>query len=209
MSVAITAQAPVESFASSATASPQADQGTGATTEKGLVDFFAKAHLDAGLTEGATNSVAQSGAMIGKLREFIDKAHQSDAKNHATRIRQREAAAQADTDLATLDTLGSLSSLGSLSQLNPLGQSGSLGQLASLNQFAPVGGLHPGPASAPGPGLPGLGSPGVASPSRLSAMADKMTNDLMDSAIYNMWTQVVVHSTTSLTKNMMTLLKGQ
>jgi hypothetical protein len=206
MSVAITAQAPVESFASSATASPQADQGTGATTEKGLVDFFAKAHLDAGLTEGATNSVAQSGAMIGKLREFIDKAQQSDAKNHATRIKQREAAAQANIDLATMDTLGSL---GSLSQFNPLGQSGSLGQLASLNQFAPVGGLHPGPASAPGPGLPGLGSPDVASPGRLSAMADKMTNDLMDSAIYNMWTQVVVHSTTSLTKNMMTLLKGQ
>jgi hypothetical protein len=206
MSVAITAQAPVESFASSATASPQADQGTGATTEKGLVDFFAKAHLDAGLTEGATNAVASSGAMIGKLREFIDKAHQSDAKNHATRVRQREAAAQADIDLATMDTLGPLGSLGSLGSL---GQSGSLGQLASLNQFAPVGGLHPGPASAPGPGLPGLGSPGVASPSRLSAMADKMTNDLMDSAIYNMWTQVVVHSTTSLTKNMMTLLKGQ
>jgi hypothetical protein len=40
-------------------------------------------------------------------------------------------------------------------------------------------------------------------------MADKMTNDLMDSAIYNMWTQVVVHGTTSVTKSVMTLLKGQ
>jgi hypothetical protein len=46
-------------------------------------------------------------------------------------------------------------------------------------------------------------------PGRLSAMADKMTNDLMDSAIYNMWTQVVVHGTTSVTKSVMTLLKGQ
>ena len=50
MSVAITAQVPVESFAtpSPASASPQAAQGTGATTEQGLVDFFAKARLDAG-----------------------------------------------------------------------------------------------------------------------------------------------------------------
>jgi hypothetical protein len=206
MSVAITAQVPVESFAtpSPATASPQAGQGTGATTEQGLVDFFAKARLDAGngQTAEATNSVASSGDMLGKLREFIDKAHQVDAKNQATRVKQRAAAAQAKTDLATLDTLGSLG------QFNPLGQSGSVGQFTSLNRFASVG-RHPGPASASlGPG-PGLASPGVASPGRLSAMADKMTNDLMDSAIYNMWTQVVVHGTTSVTKSVMTLLKGQ
>jgi hypothetical protein len=206
MSVAITAQVPVESFAtpSPATASPQAGQGTGATTEQGLVDFFAKARLDAGngQTAEATNSVASSGDMLGKLREFIDKAHQVDAKNQATRVKQRAAAAQAKTDLATLDTLGSLG------QFNPLGQSGSVGQFTSLNRFASVG-RHPGPASASlGPG-PGLASPGVASPGRLSAMADKMTNDLMDSAIYNMWTQVVVHGTTQVTKSVMTLLKGQ
>jgi len=205
MSVAITAQVPVESFAtpSPATASPQAGQGTGATTEQGLVDFFAKARLDAGNGRAAeaTNSVASSGDMLGKLREFIDKAHQVDAKNQATRVKQRAAAAQAKTDLATLDTLGSLG------QFNPLGQSGSVG-FTSLNRFASVG-RHPGPASAPlGPG-PGLASPGVASPGRLSAMADKMTNDLMDSAIHHMWTQVVVHGTTSVTKSVMTLLKGQ
>jgi hypothetical protein len=206
MSVAITAQVPVESFAtpSPASASPQAGQGTGATTEQGLVDFFAKARLDAGngQTAEATNSVASSGDMLGKLREFIDKAHQVDAKNQATRVKQRAAAAQAKTDLATLDTLGSLG------QFNPLGQSGSVGQFTSLNRFASVG-RHPGPASASlGPG-PGLEGPDVASPGRLSAMADKMTNDLMDSAIYNMWTQVVVHGTTSVTKSVMTLLKGQ
>ena len=196
MSVAITAQVPVESFAtpSPATASPQAGQGTGATTEQGLVDFFAKA-------AEATNSAASSGDMLGKVREFIDKAHQVDAKNQATRVKQRAAAAQAKTDLATLDTLGSLG------QFNPLGQSGSVG-FTSLNRFASVG-RHPGPASASlGPG-PGLASPGVASPGRLSAMADKMTNDLMDSAIHHMWTQVVVHGTTSVTKSVMTLLKGQ
>ena len=201
MSVAITAQVPVESFAtpSPATASPQAGQGTGATTEQGLVDFFAKARLDAGngQTAEATNSVASSGDMLGKLREFIDKAHQVDAKNQATRVKQRAAAAQAKTDLATLDTLGSLG------QFNPLGQSGSVGQFTSLNRFASVG-RHPGPASASlGPG------PGLASPGRLSAMADKMTNEVMDSAIHHMWTQVVVHGTTSVTKSVMTLLKGQ
>ena len=201
MSVAITAQVPVESFAtpSPATASPQAGQGTGATTEQGLVDFFAKARLDAGngQTAEATNSVASSGDMLGKMREFIDKAHQVDAKNQATRVKQRAAAAQAKTDLATLDTLGSLG------QFNPLGQSGSFGQLASFNQFTSVG-LPPGPASAslgPGPGLEGKG--------RVTAMVDKMTNDLMDSAIHHMWTQVVVHGTTSVTKSVMTLLKGQ
>jgi hypothetical protein len=200
MSVAITAQVPVESFAtpSPATASPQAGQGTGATTEQGLVDFFAKARLDAGngQTAEATNSVASSGDMLGKLREFIDKAHQVDAKNQATRVKQRAAAAQAKTDLATLDTLGSL------------GQSGSVGQFTSLNRFASVG-RHPGPALASLRPGPGLASPGVTSPGRLSAMADKMTNDLMDSAIHHMWTQVVVHGTTSVTKSVMTLLKGQ
>ena len=202
MSVAITAQVPVAA-SSPETASPQAAQGTGATSEQGLVDFFAKARLDAGngQTAEATNSVASSGDMLGKLREFIDKAHQVDAKNQATRVKQRAAAAQAKTDLATLDTLGSLG------QFNPLGQSGSVG-FTSLNRFASVG-RHPGPASASlGPG-PGLASPGVASPGRLSAMADKMTNDLMDSAIHHMWTQVVVHGTTSVTKSVMTLLKGQ
>ena len=123
MSVAITAQVPVESFAtpSPASASPRAGQGTGATTEQGLVDFFAKARLDAGNGQTAEpiNSVASGGDMLGKLREFIDKAHQVDAKNHATRVKQRAAAAQASIDLATLDTLGSLS------QFRSLGQSGS------------------------------------------------------------------------------------
>ena len=90
MSVAITAQVPVESFAtpSPATASPQAGQGTGATTEQGLVDFFAKARLDAGngQTAEATNSVASSGDMLGKLREFIDKAHHGRAVTQVGRF---------------------------------------------------------------------------------------------------------------------------
>ena len=208
MSVAITAQPPVAA-SSPPTASPQAAQGTGtgtgATSEQGLVDFFAKTRVDVanGNLQEATKSVASSGEMLGKLREFVEKANQSDAANRATRAKQRVAAAEAKTELATLDTLGSLSNLNSLSQFNPIGQSGSFGQLASLNQFSSVG-LPPGPASASlgrGPGLEGKG--------RLSAMADKMTNDLADTAIHRMWTQVVAHATSSVTKNVMSLLKGQ
>lgn len=208
MSVAITAQAPVAA-SSPPTASPEAAPGTGATSEKGLVDFFAKTRADVanGNLQEATNSVASSGEMIGKLREFIEKANQSDAANRATRAKQRVAAAEAKTELASLDTLGSLSNLNSLSQFSPMGQTGSFGQLASLNQFTPVG-LPPGPASGSlGPGSPGL--PGMQMKGRLSAMADKMTNDLMDSAIHQMWTRVVIHGTNSVTKNVMTLLKGQ
>jgi hypothetical protein len=204
MSVAITAQPPVAA-SSPPTASPQAAQGTGATSEQGLVDFFAKARVDAanGNVAQASNSAASSGEMLGKLREFVEKANQSDATNRATRAKQRVAAAEAKTELASLDTLGSLSKFNSLSQFNPIGQSGSFGQLASLNQFTSVG-LPPGPASGslgPGPGLEMKG--------RVSAMADKMTNDLMDSAIHQMWTRVVIHGTNSVTKNVMTLLKGQ
>jgi hypothetical protein len=204
MSVAITAQPPVASLPP--TASPQAAEGagTGTTSEQGLVDFFAQARVDAanGNLAQATNSVASSGEMLGKLREFIEKAHQSDSTNKATRAKQR-AAAEAKVELASLDTLGSLSKFNSLSQFNPISQSGSFGQLASLNQFTSVG-LPPGPASGslgPSPGLEGKG--------RVSAMADKMTNDLMDSAIHQMWTRVVIHGTNSVTKNVMTLLKGQ
>jgi pyruvate/2-oxoglutarate dehydrogenase complex dihydrolipoamide acyltransferase (E2) component len=201
MSVAITAQAPVAS--SPPNASPQAAQGTGATSEQGLVDFFAKARVDAanGNLQEATNSVASSGEMLGKLREFVEKAHQGDAANKATRARQRAAAAEAKVELASLDTLGSLGKFNSLSLFNPIGQSGSFGQLASLNQYS-SGGLPPGPASEPlGPGLAGKG--------RVSAMADKMTNDLMDSAIHGMWTRVVISGSQSVTKNVMSLLKGQ
>ena len=198
MSVAITAQPPVAA-SSPPTASPQAAQGTGATSEQGLVDFFAKARVDAGNGQmpEATNSVASSGEMLGKLREFVEKAHQSDAQNQAAGARRRAAAAEAETDLASLDTLGSLA------QFNPLGQSGSVGRFASLNQFASTG-LPPGPASAslgPGPGLEGKG--------RALAMLDKIKNDSMDAAIHNMWTQVVGHATKSLTDSVMTLLKGQ
>src|SRR5450432_3296598 len=123
MSVAITAQPPVAA-SSPPTASPQAAQGTGATSEQGLVDFFAKARVDAGNGQmpEATNSVASSGEMLGKLREFVEKAHQSDAQNQAAGARRRAAAAEAETDLASLDTLGSLA------QFSPLGQSGSVGQ---------------------------------------------------------------------------------
>ncbi len=209
MSVAITAQPPVAA-SSPPTASPQAAQGTGigtgATSEQGLVDFFAKTRVDVanGNLQEATNSVASSGEMVGKLREFIEKANQSDAANRATRAKQRVAAAEAKTELATLDTLGSLSNLNSLSQFNPMGQSGSFGQLASLNQFTSVG-LPPGPASETlGPNGPGLQMKG-----RLSAAADKMMNDAMDSAIHQMWTRVVMHGTNSVTKNVMSLLKGQ
>jgi hypothetical protein len=204
MSVAITAQAPVA--ASPPNASPQAAQGPGATSEQGLVDFFAKARVDAAnghLPEAAANSVASSGEMLGKLREFIEKAHQTDTSNKATRAKQRAAAAEAKIELASLDTLGSLGKPNSLTPFNPLGQSGPVGQFGSFNQFSP-GGLPPGPASGslgPGPGLEMKG--------RLPAMADKMTNDLVDSAIQRMWTQVVAHATSSVTKNVMSLLKGQ
>jgi hypothetical protein len=206
MSVAITAQVPVAA-SSPATASPQAGQGqagqgTGATSEQGLVDFFAKARVDAGngQTAAATNSAASSGEMLGKLREFVEKAHQADAKNQATRAERRAAAVAAETDL---DTLGSLGKFDSLAQFNPLGQSGSVGQFASLNGFASTG-LPPGPASASlGPG------PGLESKDRASAMVDKVTNDFMDSEIHSMWTQVVFHAASSLTNSVMTLLKGQ
>jgi hypothetical protein len=208
MSVAITAQAPVAA-SSPPTASPQGAQvagtGAGATSEQGLVDFFAQARVDAanGNVAQASNSAASSGDMLGKLREFVEKANQSDSTNRATRAKQRVAAAEAKMELASLDTLGSLGKSGSLAQFNPIGQSGSFGQLASLNQFTSIG-LPPGPASASFGSGPGLGGKG-----RLSAMADKMTNDLMDSAIHQMWTRVVIHGTNSVTKNVMTLLKGQ
>jgi len=202
MSVAITAQVPVTA-SSPATASPEAGQGTGtgtgATSEQGLVDFFAKARVDAGNGQmpEATNSVASSGEMLGKLREFVEKAHQSDAQNQAAGARRRAAAAEAETDLASLDTLGSLA------QFSPLGQSGSVGQFASHNGFAPAG-LPPGPASASlGPG------PGLESNAPVSAMVAKMRNEVMDSAIQNMWVRVVGHATNSITKNVMSLLKGQ
>ena len=204
MSVAITAQVPVAA-SSPETASPQATQGTGATSEQGLVDFFAKARVDAGNGQiaEATNSAASSGEMLGKLREFIDKAHQADAENRATRAKQRAAAAEANIELASLDTLGPLGKFNSLAQFNPIGHSGSVGQFASYNGFASFG-LPPGPASAslgPGPGLESNAPP--------SLMVDKMTNDIMDSAIQHMWTQVVFHATGSITKSVMTLLKGQ
>ena len=86
MTVAITAQVPAAATTPT-TASPEAAQGTGsgtgATSEQGLVDFFAKARVDVanGNLQEATNSVASSGEMLGKLREFVDKAHRSDAAN--------------------------------------------------------------------------------------------------------------------------------
>jgi hypothetical protein len=211
MSVAITAQAPVAA-SSPPTASPQSAQGTGAgtgaTSEQGLVDFFAQTRADVanGNLQEATKSVASSGEMLGKLREFIDKSNQADVGNRATKAKQRVAAAEAKAELATLDTLGSLSNLNSLSRFGSIGQSGSFGQLASLNQFSSTA-LPPGPASGPfGPG--GLGLPGMEK-GREGAMIDKMTNDFTDSAIHRMWTQVVGHATNSVTKNVMSLLKGQ
>ena len=93
-----------------------------------------------------------------------------DAKNQATRAKQRLAAAEAELDLASLDTLGSLGKLNSF-QFNPIGHSGSFGQLASHDGFGRAG-LPPGPASASlGPG------PGLDMKDRASAMVDKMTND--------------------------------
>lgn len=204
MSVAITAQPPVAA-SSPSTAMPQTAEGAGSTSEKGLVDFFAKTRADVanGNLQEVTNSVASSGEMIGKLREFVEKSHQTDMANKATRAKQRAAAGEANIELASLDTVGSLGKFNSLSQFSPLSQSGSFGQLAALNQFT-AGGLPPGPASA------SLGNgPGLEMKGRLSAMADKMTNDLADSAIHRMWTQVVGHATNSVTKNVMSLLKGQ
>jgi hypothetical protein len=208
MSVAITAQPPVAA-SSPPTASPEAAQGlgsgTGATSEQGLVDSFAKTRLDVanGNLAEATNSMASSGEMVAKLREFVEKSHRADASLKAIRDKRRAAAIEAETDLASLDTLGSLGKFGSPAQFNPLGESGSIGRFASLDQFGSSG-LPPGPASAslgPGPGLEGK--------SRPLAMLDKITNDSMDSAIHNMWTQVVGHATKSLTESVMTLLKGQ
>jgi len=202
MSVAITAQVPVAA-SSPETASPQAAQGTGATSEQGLVDFFAKARVDAGNGQiaEATNSVASSGEMLGKLREFVEKAHRSDAENRATRAKQRAAAAEANIELASLDSLGPLGKFNSLAQFNPIGQSGSV---VSLPPTIVSAGLPPGPASAPhGPGL------GLESNAPVSAVVAKMRNDVMDSAIQNMWVRVVAHAATSVTKSVMTLLKGQ
>jgi hypothetical protein len=198
MSVAITAQVPVAA-SSPETASPQAAQGTGATSEQGLVDFFAKARVDAGngQIEEATNSVASSGEMLGKLREFVEKANQTDAEIRASRAKQRAEAAEANIELASNDTLGPLGKFNSLAQFNPSGHSGSVGQFASA-------GLPPGPASA------SLGrGPGLEIKDRPSAMIDKMTNDFMDAEIHQMWVQVVGHASKSLTDGVMTLLKGQ
>ncbi len=211
MSVAITAQVPVESFAASspATASPQAGQGTGATTEQGLVDFFVKARLDAGngQTAQAVNSASSSGEMLGKLREFIEQTHRVDAENQATRVKRKAAAVQAKAELAALDTFGSVGQFGPAGQFGSPSQSGSVGQFTALNRYAsvqPAVGLHPGPASEPmGRGL-GLGDHG-----RVFAQAQVLINDLQESQIRNMWTQVVMHGSNSLTKNVMTLLKGQ
>jgi len=208
MTVAITAQVPAAA-SSPSTDSLQATQGTvtgpGATSEQGLADFFAKTRADVanGNLQEATNSVASSGEMLGKLREFVEKAHKSDAANKATKAKQRAAAAEANIELASLDTVGSLGNLASLSQFNPIGQSGSFGRFASLNQFTSVD-LPPGPAS----GSLGRG-PGLEMKGRGVAMIDKMTNDMTDSAIQRMWTQVVGHATSSVTKNVMSLLKGQ
>jgi hypothetical protein len=204
MSVAITAQVPAAPTAPEAASPQQVGQSTGPTSEQGLAEFD-KARVDVANSQVAemTNSVASSGEMMGKLREFIDKSYQTDQKNLATRNKQRAAAAEAETDIASLDTLGSLGNVGSLSQFSPLNQTGSFGQLSSFNQFS-HGGLPPGPASASfgsGGGVEGQG--------RLKAMSAKMTNDLMDAAIHRMWTQVVVHGSTSVTKTVMTLLKGQ
>jgi hypothetical protein len=211
MSVAITAQVPVESFTASspATASPQAGQGTGATTEQGLVDFFVKARLDAGngQTAQAVNSAASSGEMLGKLREFIEQTHRGDAENKATRVKRKAAAVQAKAELAALDTFGSVGQFGPAGQFGSPSQSGSVGQSTALNRYAsvqPAVGLHPGPASEPmGRGL-GLGDHG-----RVFAQSQVLINDLQESTIRNMWTQVVMHGSKKLTENVMTLLKGQ
>ena len=167
MSVAITAQVPVESFAASspATASPQAGQGTGATTEQGLVDFFVKARLDAGngQTAQAVNSAASSGEMLGKLREFIEQTHRVDAENQATRVKQKAAAVQAKTELAALDTFGSVGQFGPAANLAPSASLARSVSLPSLNRYAsvqPAVGLHPGPASESLGRGPGLGDQG-------------------------------------------------
>jgi hypothetical protein len=209
MSVAIAAQVPVDSLAASspASASPQAGQGTGATTEQGLVDFFVKARLDAGngQTPQAVNSAASSGDMLGKLREFVEQTHRVDAENKATRVKRKAAAVEAKAELAALDTFGSVGQFGPAGQFGSLGQSGSVGRLTSLNRYAsldPSGGVHPGPASEP-MGL-GLGDHG-----RVFAQSQVLINDLQQSTIHNMWTQVVMHGSKKLTENVMTLLKGQ
>ena len=158
MSVAITAQVPVTA-SSPATASPKRAKALAPAlarpASRGSSTFSPRPAWTPPTEtwHEATNSVASSGEMLGKLREFVEKAHQSDAANKATRAKQRAAAAEANIELASLDTLGSLGKFNSLSQFNPLGHSGSVGQFASHNGFASAS-LPPGPASAPlGPGL--------------------------------------------------------
>jgi len=210
MTVIITAQVPgVESIATSsqAAAPTQAGQGNGAPNEQGLVDYFAKAHLEAGETQTmqASNSAASSGEMLGKLREFVERANHFDARNHATRIKQKEAAAQATNDLAALDTFGSVGQFGSAGQSGSVSQSGAFG--TSFDQYAsidPAVGLHPGPASE------SLGrGPSLSSQVRMNAVADKLINEIMESKIHNMWMQVATHGATSLSKSVKTLLQGQ
>ena len=208
MTVAITAQVP-PAASSPSTDSPQATQGTGtgpgATSEQGLVDFFAKTRADVanGNLQEATNSVASSGEMLGKLREFVEKAHKSDAANKATKAKQRAAAAEANIELASLDTAwlpwqSCLSLPVQPDRSVRLIRSVCLPQSVYLRR----------PASRTGVRIAWSG-PGLEMKGRGVAMIDKMTNDMTDSAIQRMWTQVVGHATSSVTKNVMSLLKGQ
>src|SRR5262249_7587610 len=135
--------------------------------------------------------------------EFVERSNHFDARNHATRVKQKEAAAQATRDLANLDSFGSVGQFG--------GQSGSVGQSnafgTSLDRYAsldPSVGVHPGPASQ------SLGrGPDLSSQDRTSAVADKLINEIAESKIHHMWMQVATHGATSLSKSVMTLLKGQ
>ena len=80
MSVAIHRPSPGRRlFAGDSFTASSPSPSTGTTSEQGLVDFFAKARVDAGNGQvaEATNSVASSGEMLGKLREFVEMAHQT------------------------------------------------------------------------------------------------------------------------------------
>ena len=149
MSVAITAQAPV------AASSPRPlhrkqPKALARPASRGSSTFSPRpAWTPPTDRRGSRRPIPQlrAGRCSGSCASSSRRRINADATNQATRAKQRAAAAEAKTELATLDTLGSLSKFNSLSQFNPIGQSGSFGQLASLNQFTSVG-LPPGPASA-------------------------------------------------------------
>ena len=49
----------------------------------------------------------------------------------------------------------------------------------------------------------------MASQGRLSAVANKLVNEIAENKIQHMWMRVATHGANSVSKSVMTLLKGQ